>query len=385
VAFVNGGILGLTAMHDFLVRYLPRQSVLAADHIVLTENLGTMDRVIRAAMCQRLWKDGALGLTNVDLARFRQEMHAGMLTRRRLARVGRPDVIHFHRQATAYGSLDLMERIPSIVSIDATQDVMLESATTSVERASYLPNVRMDGAIFRRASAIVSASRWAAGLLRVRYPDIRTPVHVLPSPVLLDYMDRAWIARRRERARRGVRPRFLFMGGDFPRKGGPDLLAAWREGGFGQKATLELVTDWPVGDDLPPGVIITRAVKPLSPEWIQRWAEADAFVLPTRHEAFGLVFQESAGAGLPAIGTRHNAIPEIVKDGETGLLVPRGDRSALVNAMAALLESAELRQRMGERGRAMIEELASPDRYLAKLTGIILDACRRGAGGNGHE
>ena len=46
--------------------------------------------------------------------------------------------------------------------------------------------------------------------------------------------------------------------------------------------------------------------------------------MPTRNEAFGLVFQEAAAAGLPAIGTRLNAIPEIVADGETGILVHPG-------------------------------------------------------------
>ncbi len=52
--------------------------------------------------------------------------------------------------------------------------------------------------------------------------------------------------------------------------------------------------------------------------------------MPTRNEAFGLVYQEAAAAGLPAIGTNHNAVPEIIIDGETGLLVPVGDRDALV-------------------------------------------------------
>ena len=46
--------------------------------------------------------------------------------------------------------------------------------------------------------------------------------------------------------------------------------------------------------------------------------------MPTRNEAFGLVYQEAAAAGLPAIGSRLNAVPEIIADGDTGLLVTPG-------------------------------------------------------------
>jgi glycosyltransferase involved in cell wall biosynthesis len=97
--------------------------------------------------------------------------------------------------------------------------------------------------------------------------------------------------------------------------------------------------------------------------------------MPTRNEAFGLVYQEAAAAGLPAIGTRHNAVPEIVLDGETGLLVSVGDTVALAGAMTALIGSAPLRERLGRRAREVIERSASPQQYLDKLTGIVIDAC----------
>lgn len=379
VLFVNGGILGLSSFHRFLVEFLPAQSELHGTHIVLSQDLTLFDRAIRRVMCQRLWIDGAFGLRNVDLARFRQELHAGVLARRRMASLGpgRFDVLHFHRQATAYGSLDLMRRVPSVVSIDCTQDCVLENAGSAVERASYGPNTATDGAVFRRAAAIVATSHWAARSLRSRYPDCATPVHVLPNPVLLDHFDPAWVERRRIRAGAGAKPRVLFIGGDFPRKGGPDLLEAWQRGAMHRNATLDLVTNWDIRQPLPEGVTVWRHVEPYSREWALRWEEADVFVMPTRNEAFGLVYQEAAAAGLPSIGTDHNAVPEIIRHEETGLLVPPRDIAALAGAMHALISSGDVRHRMGLQARQLIETAASPALYLERLTAIITEARNR--------
>jgi glycosyltransferase involved in cell wall biosynthesis len=375
---VNGGILGLITFDHFLQEYLPRQTAISGERLLLGSNLTTGERVLRRLLCQRFWHDGWLGIANLDLARVRHELHAGLAARRLLSRLPHVDVLHFHRQATAYGSLDLMNRVPSIVSIDTTQACVMDAATSALERRSYQPNARLDGMVFRRAAAIVTTSQWTADSVRRMYPDSETPVYVMPDPVLIEYFDAAWIEARRVRAHHGGRPRILFIGGDFHRKGGDDLLAVWRDGGFGARATLELVTSWDLPGDLPPGVSQTRGVKPHSAQWVRGWADADAFVLPTRNEAFGLVFQEAAAAGLPSIGTRHNAIPEIIRDGETGLLISPGDRQALAAALDTLIAAPELRHSMGSRGRAIIEQQASPDHYLTQLTGIILDAARSG-------
>ena len=102
---------------------------------------------------------------------------------------------------------------------------------------------------------------------------------------------------------------------------------------------------------------LTRNVEPHSPEWRACWAAADVFVMPTRNEAFGLVYQEAAAAGLPAIGTRHNAVPEIIARRRDGpARAGSAIRHALAAALAALAGSAELRHRLGARAREIIEE-----------------------------
>jgi glycosyltransferase involved in cell wall biosynthesis len=369
VAFVNGGILGLLSYAAWLRRTITDDREIHAEHFILTEDLTPRDRLVRRALCARLWPD-RLGARNLDLARYRQELNSGLLARRRLLARGLQhfDVLHFHRQATAYAALDLMRRVPSIVAMDCTQTCVLQDAASALERWSFGFNVRRDGEIFRRAAAILSTSHWAERDLRRMYPDCRTPIQVMPNPVALDLFDASWPDERRARSR--ARPQCLFMGGDFPRKGGYDLLAAWEAGGFAARADLTLVTEWRVGP-LPAGVRQLRGIQGQSSAWIRTWREADLFVMPTRSEAFGLVYQEAAAAGLPAIGSHLNAVPEIISDGETGLLVAPRDPAGLARALDTLIGSAELRDRLGRNGRRKIERDAHPDDHRRKLVALI--------------
>jgi glycosyltransferase involved in cell wall biosynthesis len=370
VAFVNGGILGLTSYATWLRQTFIDDAEIHAEHFVLSEHLSARDRVVRRILSQRLLPDLA-GMHNLDLARFRQEYNAGLQARRRLLARGLEhfDVLHFHRQATAYASLDLMEKRPAIVSIDCTQTCVLQDAHNGAERWSLQFNVRRDGEIFRRAAAIVATSRWAARDVERMYPGISAPVHVMPNPVAFRLFDVAWIDERRARA--AARPQCLFMGGDFPRKGGFDLLEAWAKGGFGDRADLTLITARPVPGPLPPGVRQHQGVRSQTPPWTAAWRDADLFVMPTRNEAFGLVFQEAAAAGLPAIGSRLNAIPEIIEDGATGLLVEPGNTDELVSALAKLIDSAELRERLGRAARQKIQLSADPDQHRQRLVALI--------------
>jgi glycosyltransferase involved in cell wall biosynthesis len=375
--FVNSGILGQKTFAAFVDRaFVGERDGIHSTQVVLTDALTVPERVLRRVLCARLWPDAA-GVKNLDRHRFRAELNAGLQARGRIRRLEaagkRFDVLHFHRQTTAYASLERMRRTPSIVSIDCTQGCVLQLAASPAEARSYLPNVRRDGEIFRAARLIVSTSRWAADSLRAEYPECATEIAVMPSPVLIEHFDAGWAEMRHARAAApGYRPRVLFMGGDFSRKGGDDLIAAWRQGRFGERARLDLVTHAPVPSALEAdGIHVHTGVDARSPAWRGLWRDADLFVLPTRDEAFGLVFQEAAAAGLPAVGTRITAIPEVVLDGETGVLVPPRDRGALAAALGRLLASPGLRLEMGTRARRHVEATADPEAYRAKLAGAI--------------
>jgi len=345
-----------------------------AEHVNLSDDLTYSERALRWVLSRRVAPDSGPA-ANADLRRWRMELNIGLLASRRVraAERARPfDVVHYHPQPTAYASLSRMRRGPAIVSIDATQYLAREEAHPGLHRSTYLPNIVHDRLVFRRAAAIIATSAWAARSLTVNYAESAWKVHVLPYPVR-SWVDAAWVDERYARARRNGSPvRALFMGGDFPRKGGFELLEAWRAAAFGKRAELTLVTDWPIdASRLPPGARHVRGVRSYSSDWSDLWREADLFVMPARHEAFGMVYQEAAAAGLPVVATNVNAVPEIVEDGATGALVATGDGPALVSALCALVDSADLRRRMGATALARIRVDGAPERYAARLESII--------------
>jgi glycosyltransferase involved in cell wall biosynthesis len=85
-------------------------------------------------------------------------------------------------------------------------------------------------------------------------------------------------------------------------------------------------------------------------------AGCDLFALATEQEASGTVYVEAAAAGLAVIGTDVGGVSEMLRDGETGLLVPVGDVPALRAALERLIDDPALRRRMGEAGRRLFRD-----------------------------
>ena len=83
--------------------------------------------------------------------------------------------------------------------------------------------------------------------------------------------------------------------------------------------------------------------------------------LPSWTEGLPLVVLEAMAHGKPVVATPVGGTPELVTDGETGLLVPPRDPQALAAALQRLLEDAELSRRLGEAGRRRVEERFSLD------------------------
>jgi starch synthase len=378
VLFVNSGILGHASVARLFRRVAEADPTLHGTHVDLSGDLTTGERIVRRVMCAGP-APGAFPAASLALPRLRHELHAGVQAARRIRALERAGeafgVIHFHTQATAYGSLPRMRRTPSVVSIDVTQRLASLDVPAGLARLDYAPNAALDRLVFRAAAAVTATSRWAADDLLRAQPGLEDRVYVMPYPVPLDGFGRTWADERRA-ARLGqgadAPVRVLFVGGDWARKGGPELLQAWREGGFAERARLDVVSDSPLVTPLDAGgVSVHRGVRAYTAEWFRLWRGADVFVLPTRGEAFGMVFQEAAAAGLPAIGTRINAVPEIVHHGGTGLLVPPGEPRALVEALERLVSDSALRDRMGTAARGRIERVASFERYAERLAGIL--------------
>jgi glycosyltransferase involved in cell wall biosynthesis len=85
-------------------------------------------------------------------------------------------------------------------------------------------------------------------------------------------------------------------------------------------------------------------------------SRSDIFVSASESESFGLVFAEAMSFGLPVIACRVGGIPEVVANGETGLLVEADNPTALATALLTLLEDHPLRTQMGEAGRQRVKQ-----------------------------
>jgi glycosyltransferase involved in cell wall biosynthesis len=90
----------------------------------------------------------------------------------------------------------------------------------------------------------------------------------------------------------------------------------------------------------------------------------DVFAMPSIWEGFGLVLLEAMAAGRPIVASRVATIPEVVLDGETGLLVPAGDPLALADALARLAADPDLASQFGEAGRERVRRQFSIEKMV---------------------
>lgn len=109
------------------------------------------------------------------------------------------------------------------------------------------------------------------------------------------------------------------------------------------------------------------------PDVPQLLSSATIAVIPSLWaEAFGLTVVEAMAAGVPLIASRIGGIPELVDDGETGLLVPPGDAGALQQALTRLLDDAALRKRLATAALKKAHAEFGIERVVADLSQIVL-------------
>lgn len=209
--------------------------------------------------------------------------------------------------------------------------------------------------VYRGAAAIFTMSEFVRRSLREDYGVDPSRVHVVGAgPNVSPHSSEVG----RPRA-----PLILFVGRNFVPKGGLDLLEAFARVRREQPTARLALVSSRAPAALPPGVTFHGL---LGKEALARlYATASVFALPTYREAFGLSFLEAMSFGLPAIGSRVEAIPEIIAHGETGLLVPPGDAAALADALSTLLADPARARRMGAAGRARVAQRFSWDRAAA--------------------
>lgn len=102
-------------------------------------------------------------------------------------------------------------------------------------------------------------------------------------------------------------------------------------------------------------------------------AHADCVIQPSVHESFGMVLLEAMASGVPVVASTEGGIPEVVIEGETGLLAPFDDHRAQALAVLKIFQDAPLQQRLGAAGRKRAEQ------YFSTATQVrcYLDCYRR--------
>jgi len=91
-------------------------------------------------------------------------------------------------------------------------------------------------------------------------------------------------------------------------------------------------------------------------EMVKAYQDADIFLLPSFGEGFPNSMLEAMASGLPIIATRVGAVPEVIEDGENGLLIDPGDPGALTRALKRLLYDNELRHTLGSNNLRKVQE-----------------------------
>jgi glycogen(starch) synthase len=260
--------------------------------------------------------------------------------------------------------------------------MLVTSLAEVIEYGRWTRNKDLDAGVWLDRAQMQAASRLAAptqGLVRKYVEtgliDAELASHVTPTLLgiaLQPGARPAAVAAAEAHRAAGSARRLLFVGTHVRRKGLDDLLAVL-------PALLTACPDWTcdiVGDDkriveegltLKAQFLRDHAGQP----WLSRvvfhgriaddalwrmYGSASLYVVPSRFESFGLTYLEAMQFGVPVVATHAGGIPEVVRDNETGLLVPVGDREALHDAMARLMTDDNLRIRMGGAAREDVQQ-----------------------------
>jgi D-inositol-3-phosphate glycosyltransferase len=88
------------------------------------------------------------------------------------------------------------------------------------------------------------------------------------------------------------------------------------------------------------------------------YSAAEAVVVPSHYESFGIVALEAMACGTPVVASQVGGLAYLVQDGKTGFTVPASDVDALADRLSRLIHDQELRNRLGEKASKVAEEFS---------------------------
>ena len=239
-------------------------------------------------------------------------------------------------------------RLPLVVTL---QGELSMDASRVYERSTALP--RLLRRLLLEADAVTACSRHTLNEAQsFTSVDLEERGTVIPNGVDLSELRRAVPARR-------TRPYVLAIGRHVHQKGFDVLIESWvqvRER-FPEPIDLLIAGDGPDRTSLI-AMAKERGLQDaiVFPGRCDRATTASlfagcvAFVLPSRHEPFGIVNLEAMAAGKPVVATAVGGVPDVVEAGSTGILVPPGDPGALAAAIVDVLTTPARASEFGTRG-----------------------------------
>lgn len=288
---------------------------------------------------------------------------------------GRPDLLHLNltQRGSTYRAMPVVAlarvaRVPVLIHLHSSE---YRSFVASLP-APLLALVRWT---FRSAATVaVLGEGWATfarDTLRVPARAVEVVPNAVPGPASLP-------------AGREPGPvRLLFLGRVGRRKGADDLLHALagpRLRGLDWEATFagdgEVDAHRALAEQIGIGSRVRFTGWVEQPEVRRELARADVMVLPSHAEGLPLSVLEGLANGLAVIATPVGAVPEVIREGETGLLVPPGQPSELAAAIERVLLDEALRRRLGERGRALWEREHDVRAYVGRMSEIYRRTAR---------
>jgi glycosyltransferase involved in cell wall biosynthesis len=306
----------------------------------------------------------------IPVYRSNWTVRAGVRAYREVARMNRQtrlDALFFHTQVPAILAQRWLRRLPSIVSLDATplQYDELGAFYKHEQGPAWLEawKWRLNRNCFRSARRLVAWSEWTKLGLVQGYGVPADKITVIPPGVNVH----EW-RRPKPRVPHADPVKILFVGGDLERKGGLVLLEAFRALRH-LRPELHLVTkDRPAPE---PDVFIYNNLEANSQPLKDLYHTCDIFALPTFGDCLPMVLSEAGASGMAIISTNVAAIPEIVRNGETGLTVPAGDAVSLTQALRDLATNPTLRMTLGERAMAHVTLRYDAPTNASRLLGLL--------------
>jgi alpha-maltose-1-phosphate synthase len=275
------------------------------------------------------------------------------------------------------------EGIPYVLCCDSNIAVAQQGQSTGFSDAAALAPAELES-IHRREADIYRGAAFifplSERLRRSFIDDFRIP----PERVVATYagpnMDLQSIQAATPSRHQIGPPTILFVGRQFHRKGGDVLVESFRRVRVRVPDAKLVIAGQPPGFVQGPGITCLGDLDKNSPAgWAAlaaAYTSADIFALPTRFEPFGIAFVEAMHFGLPCIGPRAWAVPEIIVDGETGYTVPVDDVTVLADRLLQLLGSRALAAAMGAAGRDRARQLFTWPRAIERMVNVMTPLVR---------